>query len=175
MSLPYFCTPFVILLTTALFSSQPGAAQTPSANQPRSASSQQDSPNGNINPTRTMSSHTETGDLTSDRTAIERMGPDGRYIPYSDTEEETVRINETTSRTIERTYGRDPDGRRTLIQEQQEDTRTLSGGEQKVTRTLSNPDGGGKLQVVRRELEDSKEISPGVRVTNTTLLMPDIN
>src|SRR3954449_13096577 len=101
MSLPRFCTPFVILLTMALCSPQPGAAQTPSGNQPWSASSQQNSPNGNINPTRTMSSHTETGDRTSDSTSVERIGPDGRYIPYSDTEAETVRINETTSRTIE--------------------------------------------------------------------------
>lgn len=103
------------------------------------------------------------------------MGPDGRYIPYSDTEKQSVRINETTVRTTERTFGRDADGRRVLIQERQEETRSLPGNEQSVTRTLSNPDGDGKLQVVQRELEDSKQLSPGVRVTSTTLLMPNVN
>jgi len=152
-----------------------GFAQTGSQDQSWGSNSQQGSPDGNINPTRTTASHTETGDRTSDQTSIQRVGPDGRYIPYSDIEKETVRVNDTTSRTIERMYGRDPDGHRTLIQERQEETRTLPGGEQKVTRTMSNPDGDGKLQVVQREQEDSKEVSPGVRVTSTTMLMPDIN
>lgn len=106
---------------------------------------------------------------------MERLGPDGRYIPYSDTEKESVRINDTTVRTIEKTFGRDADGRRTLVQERQEETHTLTGGEKQVTRTLSNPDGDGKLQVVQQEVEDSKPLSPGVVVTNTTLLMPDVN
>jgi hypothetical protein len=167
----------LFLLLAAVFFGWPQAAigQTSSGDQSWSSSSQQGSPDGNINPTRTKISHSENGDRTSDRTSVERIGQDGRYIPYSDIEKETVRVNDTTSRTIERMYGRDPDGHRTLIQERQEETRTLPGGEQKINRTMSNPDGDGKLQVVRREQEDSKEVSPGVRVTNTTLLMPDIN
>jgi len=165
------------LILAAMLCSFPraGIAQTTSGDQSWTSTNQQGSPDGNINPTRTRASHTETSDRKSDSTSVERVGPDGSYIPYSDTEKETVRINETTSRTIERSYGRDPDGHRTLIQERQEETSTLSGGEQKVTRTLSNPDGDGKLQVVQRELEDSKEVNPGVRVTDTTLLMPDVN
>lgn len=164
----------LILATILLGSSRPGAGQTTSSDQSWRSTSQQGSPDGNINPTRTVASHTTTGDRTSDATSVRRVGPDGRYIPYSDTEKETVRVNETTSRTIERTYGRDPDGNRTLIQERQEETRSLPGGEQEVTRTVSNPDGDGKLQVIQRESEDSKQISPGVRVTNSTLFTPDI-
>src|SRR5579863_2695903 len=169
-------SPSSLILAAMLFSlPRTGLGQTTSSDQSWTSTSQQGSPDGNINPTRTTASHTETGNRTSDGTSVERVGPDGRYIPYSDTEKETVRVNETTSRTIERTYGRDADGRRTLIQQRQEETQTLSGGEQKITRTLSNPDGDGKLQVVRRELEDSREVSPGLRVTNTNWLMPDIN
>lgn len=164
-----------LILAAMLFSlPRAGLGQTTSSDQSWTTTSQQGSPDGNINPTRTTASHTETGDRKSDSTSVERVGPDGRYIPYSDTEKETVRVNETTSRIIERTYGRDPDGNRTLIQERQEETRSLSGGEQKVTRTLSNPDGEGKLQVIQRESEDTKQISPGVRVTNNTLFTPDI-
>lgn len=171
-----FLSRSLVILTVMLFSlPESGMGQAASGDRSWNSSSQQGSPNGNINPTRTSTSHKESGDRANDRTSIQRVGPDGRYIPYSDIEKETLRVNDTTSRTIERMYGRDPDGHRTLIQERQEETRTLPGGEQKVTRTMSNPDGEGKLQVVRREQEYSKEVSPGVRVTNTTLLMPDIN
>ncbi|HTS04765.1 MAG TPA: hypothetical protein VMP68_04215 [Candidatus Eisenbacteria bacterium] len=167
---------FSLLLAAVFFGlPQAGIGQATSGDQSWSSSTQLGSPDGNINPTRTASSHTQSGDRTNDRTSVERVGQDGRYIPYSDIEKETVRVNDTTSRTIERMYGRDADGHRTLIQERQEETRTLPGGEQKVTRTMSNPDGDRKLQVVRREQENSKQVSPGVRVTNTTLLMPDMN
>jgi hypothetical protein len=94
-------------------------------------------------------------------------------VPYTETEKESRRINDTTVRYIERTYGTDADGHRILIQEKQEESRTLPGGEQKVTRTISNPDSNGGLQVVQRETEDSKQLSPNVRVTNSTVLTPD--
>jgi hypothetical protein len=103
------------------------------------------------------------------------MGMDGRYVPYSDIETQSVRVNDTTVRNIQRAYGRDVDGHRVLIQEKQEEVRSLPDGAQTVTRTFSNPDSNGALQVVQRESEDSKQISPGVRVTNTTILSPDIN
>lgn len=165
----------ILFFVTAFGSALSCVGQTTSGDQSWTSSSQLDSPDGKINPTRTTASHSVSGDRASDRTSVERVGPDGRYIPYSDIERESVRVNETTSRAIERIYGRDPDGHRTLIQERQEETRKLAGGEQKVSRTMSNPDGDGKLQVVRRELEDSRQVDPGVRVTNTTVLMPDIN
>src|ERR1700704_162644 len=150
-------------------------AQDGSGNQSWTTSSQQGSAGGAINPTRRNETHTEVDGRVVDRTSVERLGPDGRYIPYSDTEKESQRINDTTVRNIERTFGRDSDGHRTLIQERQEESRSLPGGEQKVTRTVSNPDGNRRLQVVQRELEDSKQVSPGVRVTNTTVLTPNGN
>ena len=139
------------------------------------ATSQQESPDGHINPTRTTESHTEIDGRAVDKTPVETLGPDGRYVPYSETEKETVRVNDTTTRNLERTFGLDTDGNRTLIQETQEESRRMSDGEEKVTRTDSRPDANGSLQVVRRELEDSKPVGTGVRVTNTTVLTPDVN
>ncbi|HTW32707.1 MAG TPA: hypothetical protein VMD76_13580 [Candidatus Sulfotelmatobacter sp.] len=124
---------------------------------------------------RTQEVHTDADGRVVDKTSVETLGPDGRYIPYSDTEKESHRINDTTVHSVERVFGRDSDGHRILIQERQEDSRSLPGGEQQVTRTISNPDADGRLQVVQRELEDSKQLSPGSRVTNTTLLVPDAN
>jgi hypothetical protein len=165
----------LISVAAALSIPQICPAQDNSGNQSWTVSSQQRSPGGVANPTRTKETHTEADGRVVDKTSVEMLGPDGRYVPYSDTEKESRRINDTTLRNAERTFGRDSDGHRTLIQERQEESRNLPGGEQKVTRTISNPDANGVLQVVQRELEDSKQVSPGLRVTNTTVLTPDGN
>src|SRR5690348_811832 len=115
------------------------AAQDNAGTQSWSTTREQGSPNGSVNPTRTRETHAEANGRVVDKTLLETMGPDGRYVPYSDSEKESRRINATTVRNIERIYGRDADGRRILTQEKQEESRTLPGGEQKVTRTISNP------------------------------------
>jgi hypothetical protein len=150
-------------------------AQNTSGNQSWTSSSQQQDPNGAINPTRTRETHTVVDGRVVDRTLVETLGADGRYVLYSDTEKESGRVNNTTVRNIERSFARGPDGERTLIQERQEESHSLAGGEQKVVRTVSNPDANGVLQVVQRELEDSKRLSPGVGETTTTILTPDMN
>jgi len=150
-------------------------AQNTSGNQSWTASSQLEDPNGGVNPTRTTETHAVVDGRVIDRTLVETLGPDGRYVRYSETERETVRISDTTVRNVERSFGQGPDGERTLIQERQEESRGLPGGEQKVVRTISNPDANGTLQVVQRELEDSKQLSPGVRETTTSVLTPDVN
>jgi len=165
----------LISLVAALGIPQICTAQDSSGNQSWTASSEQGEPGRAVNPTRRTETHTEADGRVVDRTSVETLGPDGRYVPYSDTEKESHRINDTTVRNTERTFGRDSDGHRTLIQERREESRNLPGGEQKVTRTVSNPDANGRLQVVQRQLEDSKQVTPGARVTNTTVLTPDGN
>jgi hypothetical protein len=150
-------------------------AQSAAGNQSWTSSSQQQDPNGGINPTRTTETHTTVDGRVVDHTMVETLGPDGRYVLYSDTEKESVHVNDTTVRNVERSFARGPDGERTLIQETQEESRSLPGGEQKVTRTVSDPDADGRMQVIRRELTDSKQLSPGSRETTTTVLTPDIN
>lgn len=150
-------------------------AQNVSGNQVWSASSQQEAPNGGVNPTRTSETHTVVDGRLVDKTLVEGLGPDGQYVLYSETDKESVHVNDTTVRNIERSFARGPDGERTPIQERQEESRSLPGGEEKVVRTISNPDANGALQVVQRELEDSKPLSPGVRETTTTVLAPDVN
>ena len=149
------------------------AAQDNAATQSWSATSQQGAADGSVNPTRTRQTHTQSGGRVGDKTSTETLGPDGRYVPYSDTETESHRLSDTATRTIVRTYGRDADGHRILIQQKEEESRNLPGGAQKVTRTVSNPDANGGLQVVQREVEDSKQISPNVRMTQKSVLTPD--
>ena len=139
------------------------------------ATTEQQNTTATSNPTRMKETHAETKGRTVDKQAVERLGPDGRYEPYLDTEKESVRVDATTVRTTERSFGRSPDGQKTLMQVTEEETRTLPGGEQKVVRTTSNPDVNGRLQVVRREIQNAKQISSAARETKTTVFSPDVN
>lgn len=150
-------------------------AQNSSGDQSWTASSRQEDPNGGMTPTRTSETHTVVDGRVIDKTLVETLGPDGQYVLYSETEKESVRVNDKTVRNIERSFARGPDGDRTLIQERQQESHSLPGGEERVVRTTSNPDANGALQVVRREFEDSKQLSPGTRETTTTVLTPDVN
>jgi hypothetical protein len=136
---------------------------------------QQQGPTGNWNPTRSSTTHTENSGRTMDTQSVERLGPDGRYVPYLDTEKETIRVNATTTRTIERAFVRDPDGGKQLMQVTEQETRTLPGGEQRMMRTTSNPDANGQLQVVRREMQNTRQTGPDSQEISTTVLSPDIN
>ena len=61
------------------------------------------------NPTRTIRSHTQSGNRTVDVRSLETRGADGRFNPYQDIETETVRVNATLLRTTTRTFVRDSD------------------------------------------------------------------
>lgn len=135
-------------------------------------SSSQTEPEGSTNPTRTRQVHTESNGRIIDKTITETLGPDGRYVPYSETEKETVRVNDTTVRTIERNYGM-AGGEKTLILQKQEETRTFANGEEKTERTISGLDGSGGLQVTQRETVDTKQVSPGVTSTKSTTYSAD--
>lgn len=149
------------------------AAQDSSREQSWSSTNQQSDPTGRINATRTTKTHSERNGRIVDTTSVLAVGPEGRYIPYSQTEKESVRVDANTVRTVERTYGTGPDGQRVLVQQAQEELRSFPDGARKMTRTISNPDANGGLQVIRRELVDSKQVSTGVRETNTTVYSAD--
>jgi hypothetical protein len=150
-----------------------GQAQSNSGSGSWTSTSQVDQQEGAANPTRTREVHTESNGRVIDKIITETLGPDGHYIPYSETEKESVRVNDTTVRTIERNYGTGPDGERQLILQMQEDTRSLPGGEEKIERTTSSSDGNGGLQVTQRELVDTKQVSPGVTSTKSTVYSAD--
>src|SRR5579862_7260893 len=158
-----------LALTCLLTLAPLGRAQSNSGTGSWTSTNQVDQPEGAANPTRTREVHTESNGRVIDKIITETLGPDGRYVPYSETEKESVRVNDTTVRTIERNFATGSNGERTLIQEKQEESRSLPGGGQKIVRTTSSPDANGALQVVRRELEDTKQPSPGVRETHTTV------
>ena len=163
--------PFLLVLIGGIC--QLGSAQGGASQQSWTTRSQLTDPNGTANPTRSTTTHSEVDGRSVEKTVVEARGPDGRYLPYSEIERESVRVNQTTVRNVERSYGRTPDGQRVLTQETREESRRFPDGENKVSRTTLNPDGNGALQIVQRELVDSKQVSPGVRETKTTLFSAD--
>jgi hypothetical protein len=129
----------------------------------------------NTSPTRTQESHASSGSRNVDKQIVEVLGANGRYQPDYETDKETVQVDATTTRTVERTYRWDVDGRRNLEQVTEEEARSSAGGDVQVIRTTSNSDGNGNLQVVQREVADTKETSPDVQETKTTIYLPDVN
>jgi hypothetical protein len=152
---------------------QSSDSQTSDANKSWTATTE--SRSDNLNPTRTLESHTQSGNRTLDNQSVQRRGSDGQFEPYQDIEKTTVQVNATTLRTTTRTFGRDADGAKTLIQVTEEEKRTLPGGNSNTVRSTSNPDADGNLQVVQREIGETKKIGKGLEETNTTVLLPGIN
>src|SRR2546423_736354 len=130
------------------------SAQT-SQNQSWTSLDEQKSSSGNLNPIRIQKTHTERDGKIIDRQSLQRLGPEGKYVPYTETEKETVKVNDSTVRTVTRTFGAGADGQKMLVQVMEEEARKLPGDESRTVRTTSNPDANGRLQVVQRELENS--------------------
>jgi len=128
----------------------------------------------NANPTRTTESHSTSGNTSVDHLTLEQLGANGRYLPEFETEKETVQVDPSTTRTVERTYKWDANGQKSLMQVKEE-TRKSGNGEAHVVRTTSNSDAEGKLQVIQRENADTKETGPDTQETKTTMYVLGTN
>jgi len=129
----------------------------------------------NTNPSRTMESHVKSGDRSVDKQRVEVLGPNGRYQPDYETDKETVQVNATTTRTVERTYRWDVNGQRNLVQVTEEEARSSANGNAQVVRTTSNSDANGNLQIMEREVADTRKTSPDAQETKTTIYLLDGN
>ena len=126
-------------------------------------------------PVRTLDSHVKSGNRTVDKRRVELLGPDGQFQPDSDTEKETVQVDQTTTRTTVRTYTWDANGQRKLAKVTEEEARTSARGDVQVVSTTSSSDLNGNLQVVQREVADTKKTSPDAQETKTTVYLADGN
>lgn len=128
----------------------------------------------NANPSRTLESHTKSGNRSVDKKRTEVLGVNGGYEPASDSETETIQVNSTTTRTVVRTYRWDPDGQqRSLVAVTEEEERSSPNGDTHVVSTTSNPDVNGNLQVVQRQVADTRKTSPDAQETTTTVYNTD--
>jgi len=129
----------------------------------------------NINPSRTTESHSKSGNRTVDKQRVEALSPNGGYQPLSETETETIQVNDTTTRTVVRTYQWNANGQRTLTRVSEEDARTAANGNAHVERKISAADVNGSFQVIQREVADTKKSGSGVEETKTTIYKRDNN
>jgi len=129
----------------------------------------------NTDPTRTIESHATSGDRSVDEQRVEVLGPNGGYLPDHETETETIHVNATTTRTVERTYRWDANGQRNLVQVTEEEARNSASGEAHVVRTISSSDLNGNVQVTQREVADTRKTSPNEQETRTTFYLLDGN
>src|ERR1700746_2853682 len=128
----------------------------------------------NANPSRTMESHTKSGNRSLDKTRAEVLGLDGRYQPDSDTETETIQVDAATTRTVVRTYRCDANGqKRYLIRVTEQEARSSTNGDTHVVSTTSNSDLNGNLRVVQREVAETRKTSPDAQETKTTVYVTD--
>jgi hypothetical protein len=162
----------ILLFCTLIPSLGAQTSDTPTA-EPQSWTKTTESHPANLNPTRTTESHQGSSKESVDKQTVERLGADGHYEPYYDIEKESVQVNGTTVRTIERTFARDASGQRILTQVTEEDKQSLPAGGEKVVRTTSNADLNGHLQVAQREVTNTKKISPELQEKNTTVFLSD--
>jgi hypothetical protein len=129
----------------------------------------------NTNPLRTTDSHSKSGNRSVDNQKVEVLGPDGGYRPDHDIETETIRVNDTTTHTVVRTYKWDANGQRNLVEVTEEEARNPTGGDAKVVRTTSSRDVNGSLQIVQREVADTRKTSSDAQETKTTTYLADGN
>jgi hypothetical protein len=162
-----------ILLFYPLVTSLAAQTSDAQANESESWTKTTESHTANMNPTRTTESHQKSTKGTMDHQTVERLGPDGQYEPYYDVEKESVQVNGTTTRTIERTFNRDASGQKILTQVTEEEKQSLPAGCEKVVRTMSNVDLDGRLWVAEREVTDIKKVDQEVQEKNTTVFLSD--
>ena len=103
-----------ILLFSPWVTSLAGQTSDAQASESQSWTKTTESHSANMNPTRTTESHQKSANGTVDHQIVERLGPDGHYEPYYDIERQSVQVNGTTTRTIERTFARDASGQQIL-------------------------------------------------------------
>jgi hypothetical protein len=165
--------PILVLLFGSLIPSLCAQTSDAKAGESKSWTSTSESHTSDTNPMRTTESHRQSANGTVDSQTVERLGPDGHYEPFYDIEKESVQVNDTTIRTVERTFNRDGSGQRVLTQVTEEEKQSLPAGGEKLVRTTSDADLDGHFRVVRREVADTKNTSPDVQEKKTTVFSSD--
>ena len=148
------------------------AAQT--SDVPYTQQGQGETTSGYTNPTRSQDKQTVNGNITTNTHSTQRLGVNGAYEPFDETQTQTIKVDANTTRVVEKRFGRGPDGSKVLLQVTNEETHSSPTG-QSVTRTVSNPDVNGALSVTRREIEKTTLSGSDKQEKTTTVMMPDAN
>src|SRR5215475_9201627 len=165
----------LLLITRYLMPLWSQSADKPANDENKSWTKSTQSDNTGVNPTRTVQSHSQSGNRTIDKKSIERRNSDGHFEHYLDVETETVQLDRNTVRTITRSLSHNENGEKKLVQVTEEQQNTLPGGNSKVERVTSNSDINGNLSVVQREVEETRKTGENTEETQKTVMLPGVN
>lgn len=171
-------TVFWVVIILATFQlSMPATAQnaTPDNQGPSSWIKATDVNASGLVPTRIRETHQEVNGRVIDTRTVEKLSVNGGYEPYDEIETESIQIDKSTVRVIQRRFGRNPDGSRTLITISEEQRSSTPDGRQKAVRTVSAPDLNGSFSVTQRVVSETVRSSPDTQQTTTTVMLPDVN
>ncbi len=126
-------------------------------------------------PSRVTETRSQEGNRKSRTQVIESPGPDGSYQPLLEREEQTIQVDEQTTRVVVKEFGRSADGSRSLLRQTESETRTLPGGGERTMRSISRPDLNGRMQAVERSVEEARQAGADTREVRRTVLLPDVN
>ena len=146
----------------------------PSAASGSSASTAQTSVD-DANSTRTTETHSTSSNGTVDNLTLEQLDGNGGYSRQFETEKDTIKVDPSTTRTVERTYQYDANGQKSLVQVNEETRTSAADGNSQVVRTTSKADGEGKLQLIQRDNAATTATSPDSQETKSTSYLIDSN
>jgi hypothetical protein len=126
-------------------------------------------------PYRVTNQRTEENGRVVEKQVYESPSINGGYAATSDVEQETIKVNDSTTRVIKRAYTRDASGNRQLFQITEEERTASPDGREKTVRSTSRVDNDNRWQVVERETEDAAPTGKDSRKVTSTLMRQGAN
>lgn len=126
-------------------------------------------------PYRIVNKQTKENGRTTERQVYEAPSINGGYAPTSDVEQETIKVNDSTTKVIMRSYVQDANGSRRLSQITEQERVISPDGHDKVVSTTSRVDDNDRWQVVQRETQDSVPTGKDSRRTTSTVMRQSAN
>jgi len=117
----------------------------------------------------------EDGNRKVETWAVETSSVNGGYDPILQVEEETVTVDDQTTRVTRREYSTDSNGRPALIATIEEERVESASGAVSVTRDINEVDANGRSRTTRRETESTSVASDGSYETRIEVLRPALN
>lgn len=124
---------------------------------------------------RRLITHEEDGDRTRDTWVVVGSSVNGGDVELLEVQQETIRIDEGTTRVTREQFRTDSDGRKVLLETVEEERIEDPDGDVRITRAVSETDANGRSQLSRRETETTVSGPDGTYETDTEISRPGIN
>ncbi len=121
-------------------------------------------------PYRVTTESTQEDGRAAERQVYETPSINGGYSATSDVEQETIKVNDNTTRVVKRAYTRDPSGNRKLFQITEEERTASPDGREKTVTTTSRVDNDNRWTVTERQTQEAVPTGKDSRKVSSTLM-----